>query len=51
MRTGALQHGVTIGIASDEGPPAIRDADVVVDGPRGLAALLDALADEISARG
>ena len=49
--TGALRHAVTIGVASDEGPPEVRDADVVVEGPRGLADLLDALADEISARG
>jgi trehalose 6-phosphate phosphatase len=49
--TGRLRHAVTIGVASDEGPPEVRDADVVVDGPRGLAALLDAVADEISARG
>jgi trehalose 6-phosphate phosphatase len=51
VRAGGLRHAVTIGVASDEGPPELRDADVVVDGPRGLAALLDALADEISARG
>jgi trehalose 6-phosphate phosphatase len=51
VRTGGLRHAVTIGVASDEGPPEVRDADVVVDGPRGLAGLLDALADEISARG
>lgn len=49
--TGALRHAVTIGVASDEGPPEVHDADVVVEGPRGLADLLDALADEISARG
>ena len=51
VQTGALQHAVTIGVASDEGPPEVRDADVVVKGPRGLAMLLDALADAISARG
>lgn len=49
--TGALRHAVTIGVASAEGPPEVGEADVVVDGPRGLAALLDALADAISARG
>jgi trehalose 6-phosphate phosphatase len=51
VRRGALRHAVTIGVASAEGPAEVRDADVVVDGPRGLADLLDALADEISARG
>jgi trehalose 6-phosphate phosphatase len=50
VRTGALRHAVTIGVLSDEGPPGVRDADIVVDGPRGLAALLDALADALSAR-
>ncbi len=49
-RTGTLRRAVTIGVASAEGPPEVGEADVVVDGPRGLAALLDALADEISAR-
>jgi len=34
---------VTVGIASDEGPAAIRDADVVVDGPEGLVEVLRAL--------
>jgi trehalose 6-phosphate phosphatase len=51
VRDGRLRHAVTIGVASDEGPPEVRDADVVVDGPRGLAELLDALADAISGRG
>ncbi len=49
-RAGELRHAITIGVASDEGPAEVRDADVVVDGPGGLARLLDALADEISAR-
>jgi trehalose 6-phosphate phosphatase len=49
-RTGELEHAVSIGVASVESPPAVRAADVVVDGPVGLAALLDALADELSAR-
>jgi trehalose 6-phosphate phosphatase len=48
--TGALLHAVTIGVASDESPPEVHAADVVVDGPAGLAALLDGLADAISAR-
>ena len=34
---------VTVGVASDEGPPGIRDADIVVDGPEGLLEVLDAL--------
>ncbi len=50
-RTGALDHAATIGVASDEGPPEIRGADLVVDGPRGLAELLDHLADELSGPG
>jgi trehalose 6-phosphate phosphatase len=50
VAAGALRHAISIGVASDEGPPEVRDADVVVDGPGGLARLLDALADEISAR-
>jgi trehalose 6-phosphate phosphatase len=47
---GALRHAVTIGVASREAPPAVLDADVLVDGPQGLADLLDDLADAISAR-
>jgi trehalose 6-phosphate phosphatase len=50
VRGGALRYAVSIGVASDEGPPAVRDADVVVEGPTGLAVLLDQLADEIDAR-
>jgi trehalose 6-phosphate phosphatase len=34
---------VTVGVASDEGPPEIREADVVVEGPEGLLEVLDAL--------
>src|SRR5439155_9873264 len=47
---GELGYAVSIGVSSAESPPEVRDADVVVDGPAGLAALLDALADELSAR-
>jgi trehalose 6-phosphate phosphatase len=50
QRAGALEHAVSIGVASTESPPEILDADVVVEGPAGLAALLDALADELSPR-
>jgi trehalose 6-phosphate phosphatase len=49
--TGAVANAVTIGVTSDESPPEVHTADVVVDGPAGLAALLDELADAISARG
>ena len=49
-QTGALEHAVTIGVASDEGPPEVGAADLVVDGPSGLAELLDGLADELSVR-
>jgi trehalose 6-phosphate phosphatase len=45
---GTLAHAVSIGVTSDESPPAVRAADVVVEGPPGLASLLDALADAIS---
>jgi len=48
---GVLAHGVSIGVCSDESPAAINAADVVVDGPTGLAALLDELADALSGRG
>lgn len=34
---------VTVGVVSDEGPPEMRDADVVVDGPEGLVEVLRAL--------
>jgi trehalose 6-phosphate phosphatase len=44
---GGLAHAVSIGVTSDESPPEVHAADVVVEGPAGLAALLDALADAI----
>ena len=44
-------RAVSIGVTSSESPPEVRAADVVVDGPSGLATLLDALADDLSARG
>jgi trehalose 6-phosphate phosphatase len=49
--SGVLQQAVTIGVTSDESPPEVHAADVLVDGPSGLAVLLDDLADSISARG
>jgi trehalose 6-phosphate phosphatase len=45
---GVLTHAVSIGVTSDESPPEVHLADVVVDGPAGLAALLAALADAIT---
>jgi trehalose 6-phosphate phosphatase len=50
-RDGRLAHAVSIGVTSPESPAEVSAADVVVDGPTGLAVLLDALADAISARG
>jgi trehalose 6-phosphate phosphatase len=47
---GDLAHAVSIGVMSAESPPEVGAADVVVDGPVGLAALLDQLADAISER-
>jgi trehalose 6-phosphate phosphatase len=42
--SGALANAVRVGVASDEGPVEIRTrADVVVDGPLGLATLLGQL--------
>jgi len=38
-------------VASPESPPEVRQADVVVDGPAGLAEVLESLADALSARG
>lgn len=44
-RNGELDAAVRIGVASDEGPPAIVErADVVVEGTDGFAAVLAALA-------
>jgi trehalose 6-phosphate phosphatase len=48
---GGLTHAVSIGVTSDESPPEVRAADVVVEGPNGLATLLDALADALSVPG
>ena len=40
-----LQHAVCIGVRSDETPDALEaQADVLVDGPRGVRTLLAALA-------
>jgi trehalose 6-phosphate phosphatase len=45
---GTIEHAVSIGVTSDESPPEVRAADVVVEGPAGLATLLDAIADAIA---
>jgi trehalose 6-phosphate phosphatase len=50
VRAGALRHSVSIGVKSDEAPPAVRDADVVVAGPAALADLLGRLATAIDGR-
>ena len=49
--SGAIRHAVRIGVRSEEAPPGIFDADVLVDGPPGLAAVLGEVEAAISARG
>jgi trehalose 6-phosphate phosphatase len=44
---GALAAAITIGVRSDESPAEVAGQDVVVDGPEGLAMLLDSLADAL----
>jgi trehalose 6-phosphate phosphatase len=45
---GRLDHGLRLGIASPEAPPALlRRADLVIDGPAGLLAVLDQLGSAI----
>jgi trehalose 6-phosphate phosphatase len=46
----SLVAAVRVGVASSEAPPAVLAADVVVEGPGGLAMLLDAVADAIRRR-
>jgi trehalose 6-phosphate phosphatase len=48
--SGEVGHAVRIGVRSAEAPPGIFDADVLVDGPEGLAELLAALAAAVNAR-
>ncbi len=44
---GRLSHAVKVGVRSDEGPEEIvEEADVVVDGPRGIVELLSLLVSE-----
>jgi trehalose 6-phosphate phosphatase len=41
LRAAGLEHAVCIAVASEEGPPELRDAaDLVVPGPEAMAALL-----------
>jgi len=49
-RAGTLAHAVRIGVASAEAPAEILAADVVVDGPPALAALLGEVADAVRRR-
>jgi trehalose 6-phosphate phosphatase len=43
---GRLQHAVCVGVRSDETPAELeRSADVLVDGPRGVRGVLEALLD------
>jgi trehalose 6-phosphate phosphatase len=49
VATGRLEHAVRVGVRSTEAPPEILAADLVVDGPRGLAVRLQEIADAISA--
>ncbi|HEX5587462.1 MAG TPA: trehalose-phosphatase [Acidimicrobiia bacterium] len=50
-REGSLAERVTIGVRSPEAPAAVLGAQIVVDGPDGLAVLLAELASAISGRG
>jgi trehalose 6-phosphate phosphatase len=48
-RDGSLREAVRIGVHSPEAPPELVEAvDILVDGPRGLVALLTRVADEIA---
>jgi trehalose 6-phosphate phosphatase len=49
-RDGVVASAVSIGVDSDEAPSGVREADVLVAGPAGLAELLDGVADAIEAR-
>lgn len=46
-RDGVVASAVSIGVDSDEATSGVREADVVVAGPAGLAVLLDTMADAI----
>jgi trehalose 6-phosphate phosphatase len=44
VEEGSLQTGIRVGVRSDEGPAAIEaEADLIVDGPRGVHQLLESL--------
>lgn len=44
VMSGRLAHAVCAGVTSDETPPELAEsADILLDGPRGVRALLDAL--------
>jgi trehalose 6-phosphate phosphatase len=44
VAAGRIQHAVRVCVASDEGPSELeQEADVVVDGPRGVRAVLESL--------
>jgi trehalose 6-phosphate phosphatase len=46
---GRLEHAVRVAVGSAESPPELLEqADVVVDGPAGLASLLEAIAGAVS---
>ena len=52
VASGSLHDAVRVGVRSPEAPQELMArADLVVDGPPGLTALLDALADAIEAAG
>jgi trehalose 6-phosphate phosphatase len=47
VEEGRLTHAIRVGVRSDEGPEEIvSQADIVVDGPKGVVELLSALASE-----
>jgi trehalose 6-phosphate phosphatase len=50
VATGRLDHVVRVGVRSEEAPAeVVAEADLVVDGPEGLLAVLVHLADELGA--
>ncbi len=51
VEAGSVRHVVSIGVQSDEAPPDVRHADIVVAGPAALAELLHRLAVAIEERG
>jgi trehalose 6-phosphate phosphatase len=47
VEEGRLTHAIRVGVRSDEGPEEIvSQADIVVDGPKGVVELLTALVSE-----